>query len=76
MRYVIAVKREARSKMTEKLSDLLNRVRGLKTVGGDESLGRYQVEATPEAVDELNRLSADRLHVEPLIEHERLPSNL
>jgi hypothetical protein len=72
MRYIVAIKREARNKMTEKLSDILNRVQGLRTVGGDENTGRYQVEATPQALDELNRISSDRLHVEPVIMHERL----
>ena len=72
MRYIVAVKREARDKMTEKVSDILNRVQGLETVGGDERSGRYQIEATPQAVDELNRISSDLLHVEPLIAHQPL----
>ena len=76
MRYIVAVKREARGKMTESLSDLLDRVPGLQTMGGDENAGRYQVEATPQALDELNRISADRLHVEPLIMHERVATTL
>lgn len=75
MRYIVAVKREARNKMTEKLSDILDRVPGLQTLGGDEWSGRYQIEATPQAVDELNRISSDFLHVEPLIAHQPLAAS-
>jgi len=76
MRYIVAVKREARNQMTEKLSDILDRVPGLQTVGGDEGSGRYQIEATPQAVDELHRISSDRLHVEPVIAHQPLTTSL
>lgn len=58
--------------MTEKLSELLDRVPELETVGGDENSGRCQVESTPQALDELKRISADRLYIEPIIVHERL----
>jgi hypothetical protein len=72
MRYVVAVKREARAEMKQPLSDLLAGISGVQNIVGDDAAMRAQADLTPEAVEELKQAAPEQLYIEPLLAHKAL----
>jgi hypothetical protein len=72
MKYIIAVKREARDTLDGNLLEVVKNAPGVEPVGNSPSPWRVQVEATPEAITELQNTTGDKLLIEPLIYHEAL----
>jgi hypothetical protein len=72
MKYIIAIKREARDSLAGNLLEVVNKVPGVEPVGNSPSPWRLQVEATPEGITELQNATGDKLEVEPLIFHKTL----
>jgi hypothetical protein len=70
MKYVIAVKREARDTLGDSLSEIVKGVSGVDPVGKSPNPVRMQVEATPEGIAKLQDLIGDKILIEPLILHE------
>jgi hypothetical protein len=69
MKYVVALKREARNTFHGSLADYLRPLPGVCQVTGEAGTTRVQVEVTEEGYAEINRLSEGRFHIEPLITH-------
>ncbi len=72
MKYVVAVKREARGQLKGTLAELLKNIPGVQCIVGDADATRLQVELTPEGYEGLQKASQGRLHIEPLILRQRL----
>jgi len=69
MRYVVAVKREARGQWTESLSEFLTRIPGAGNILSSPDSPRVQVDLTTEGVQRLQEVAGHMLHIEPLIPH-------
>ena len=72
MRYVVAVKREARARMKQPLSKLLAGISGVQNIVGDDAAMRAQADLTPEAVEQLEQVAPGQLYIEPLLAHRAL----
>jgi hypothetical protein len=70
MKYIIAVKREARDRLGDGLSEVVKGVPGVEPVGSSPNSWRMQVEATPEGITVLKNVTRNDLLIEPLIYHE------
>jgi hypothetical protein len=69
--YVVAIRREARSD-TMTAEEWVCQVPGVHVTGAGNP-SRVVIEASPQAVSEIERRFGDTLIVEPEIRHERLP---
>ena len=72
MKYIVAVKREARSQMKQPLSQLLAGISGAQNIVGDDSAMRAQADLTPQAIHQLQQVAPDLLYIEPLIAHKAI----
>jgi hypothetical protein len=75
MKYIIAVKREARDTLDGNLLEFVKKVPGVEPVGNSPSPWRMQVEATPEGITALQLVTGDKLLVERLVYHEAFTAN-
>ena len=67
-RYVIAVKREARDRVSSDWTDQLRQIEGLEVKGA--AGGQHAViEATPAAIEQVRHRFSDMCHIEPEILH-------
>jgi len=74
MKYVVALKREARGQLKESLCQFLAKIPGAGNIVGDDDAVRVQVDLTPEAVAQLEKLGADLMYIEPLVAHKAFSS--
>lgn len=69
--YVVALKRDRRASAPSDWAAQVRRIAGV-TVIGDASDQRMQIEATDEAIREIQHRFAEDLHVEPVLPRQRL----
>lgn len=69
--YVISIRRDARDRAPADWIDLVRRVAGI-TIRGSAHPDRIQVEASPEAIEELRHSLSSIAHIEKLILHKTL----
>jgi len=70
MKYIIAVKREARETLGENLLEIVSHTPGVEPVGNSPSPWRLQVEATPEGIEALKDAGENKLLIEPIVYHD------
>ena len=66
--YIIAVRRDARDRVSSVWPNQLKSIEGLTLLGASNPM-RVQVLASPEAIERVRELYGDSCHIEPLIEH-------
>ena len=69
--YVIAVKRAMRDQVSPKWIEELRDIKGL-VIRGSSGGSRIQIEATAEAISEVQARFAGACHIEPVIEHQMI----
>jgi hypothetical protein len=66
--YIIAVRRDARDRVSELWMNQLKAIDGLTLLGATNPT-RVQVLATPDAIERVRELYGDSCHIEPVVEH-------